>query len=118
MTHTRSSPFPRQRLAACAFGASLASALALAAGAAPSNADIDTRYRADITRCNTGPSNQDKATCLREAGAARDEACRNRLNNGNQAYGNNETTRCQALPAVKRNDCMLEMSGQVSILRC
>ncbi len=118
MMHTRSSPFSRQLLAVCALGAILASPLALAAGAAPnSNADIDARYRSDVTRCNAGQSNQDKATCLREAGAARDEARRNRLSNGNQAYGNNETARCQALPAAERNDCMLQMSGQSTTTR-
>ncbi|SHI01868.1 hypothetical protein [Pollutimonas bauzanensis] len=112
--HTRSITLSRQLLAACALGACLAAPLAMAAGpgASPGNADIEARYKTDIARCNAGQTNQDKATCLREAGAARDESRRNRLSNGNQAYDKNEVARCQALPAAKRDDCMLQMSGQ------
>src|SRR3546814_13124526 len=51
-------------------------------------------------------------TCLREAGAARDESRRHRLINGNESYQQNQTSRCQALPVAERGDCMLQMSGQ------
>jgi hypothetical protein len=98
---------------AIGLGLSLSTAAAWAASAStPTNADIEARYRLDVERCNTGQTNQDKATCLREAGAARDEARRNRLTNANESYQQNETARCQALPADQREDCMLQMSGQ------
>lgn len=112
--HTRSTPSHRM-LAACALGACLVAPLAMAAGssaAAVSSTDIETRYKADIARCNAGQTNQDKPTCIREAGAAREEANRNRLDNSNpQAENANKKARCNALPATERDDCMLQMSG-------
>ncbi len=112
--HTRSRILSSRTLAACALGACLAVPLAMAAGsgASMSAADIEARYKADLARCNAGQTNQDKPTCIREAGAAREEASRNRLNNGNpQAYGENEKARCNALPIDQRDECMLQMSG-------
>lgn len=114
--HTRPILLPFRMLIACALGACLAAPLAMAAGsgAALNTNDIEARYKADIERCKAGQTNQDKPTCIREAGAAREEANRNRLsNNGNpQTYDMNEKARCQALPTAERNDCMLQMSGQ------
>ena len=112
--HTRSTILSSRLLAACALGACLISPLAIAAGPGPamSAADIEARYKTDVARCNAGQTNQDKATCLREAGAAREEANRNRLNNGNpQAYDANQKARCDALPVEQRDECMLQMSG-------
>ncbi len=112
--HTRSTTTTRRLLAACALGALLAAPAAYAAGSGASEADISARYNLDVQRCNTGQTNQDKATCLQEAGAARDEARRNRLASGNQAYDQNQTKRCDSLPAGERDDCLLQMSGQNS----
>jgi hypothetical protein len=117
MMHTRSTSVARHALSALALGLGLglsaSAAMAANASTAPNaNSDIETRYRIDVERCNAGQTNQDKATCLREAGAARDEARRNRLTNGNQSYSQNETARCQALPMDQREDCMLQMSGK------
>ncbi len=112
---TRSTFLPRLLASASLIGICLAAPVAMGAGTgakAQSSADIESRYRLDVERCNTGQTNQDKATCLREAGAARDEARRSRLNNGNESYQQNQTARCQALPVAERNDCMLQMSGQ------
>ncbi|WP_353149773.1 hypothetical protein [Pollutimonas bauzanensis] len=89
----------------------LLSSVALAATPAKTNSEIEARYQSDVALCNSGQSNQDKADCMREAGAARDEARRNRLNNSNQAYDKNEVARCQALPTAERDECMLQMSG-------
>lgn len=104
----------RPTWAACALAASLAAPLAMAAGsgAASNNTDIEARYKSDVMLCNSGQSAQDKQTCLREAGAAREEAQRNRLSNGNQAVKDNEVARCQALPTDQRDNCLLQMSGQ------
>ena len=88
-------------------------ALALGAGAgaqAATPADIEAQYRNDVARCNSGQTAQSQADCMREAGAARQEAMRNRLqNNGN--YDNNRYQRCQSLPAAQRDDCMKQMHG-------
>jgi len=114
--HTRSTICVRHALSALALGLGLAlgasGAMAAGAAGAATNTDIETRYRIDVERCNTGQTNQDKATCLREAGAARDEARRSRLTNANESYRQNETARCQALPVEQRDECMLQMSGQ------
>ncbi|MCC2596651.1 hypothetical protein LKR43_09900 [Pusillimonas sp. MFBS29] len=110
MMHTRPDFPARRLLVACALGACLATPAAFAAGSA-SSADIQARYELDVQRCNSGQTNQDKATCLQEAGAARDEANRHRLTSSNQAYDKNQTQRCEALPASEREDCLLQMSA-------
>ena len=108
---TRSTSVPRLLASASLAGMCLAATMAMAAGAG-TNADIEARYKLDVERCNMGQTNQDKATCLREAGAARDESRRNRLTNANESYQQNQVSRCQALPVAERQDCMLQMSGQ------
>lgn len=110
MMHTRPVFIPRHLLAACALGACLATPAVYAANGM-SAADISARYQLDVQRCNTGQTNQDKATCLQEAGAARDEANRNRLTSSNQNYDQNQTKRCEALPVNEREDCLLQMSA-------
>ncbi|NYT61843.1 hypothetical protein H0A66_05830 [Alcaligenaceae bacterium] len=104
--------------AAAILAACLATPLAFAAGpgATGNHADIEARYQSDIALCNSGKSAEDKKTCLREAGAAREEALRNRLGNGNQqALSANETARCKALPTEQRDDCLLQMSGKDTV---
>lgn len=108
--HTRPVFLTRQLLAACALGACLATPAVFAASGT-SSADITARYQLDVQRCNAGQTNQDKATCLQEAGAARDEANRNRLTSSNQDYDKNQTQRCEALPVNEREDCLLQMSA-------
>lgn len=111
----RSNSFSRHAGIICALAISMASSIAMAAApgtAGKSDADIGARYRSDVALCNSGQSNQSKADCIREAGAAQDEARRNRLGNGNQAFDKNEVARCQALPATERDECMLQMSGK------
>ena len=121
--HTRSTIFARHArhaLSALALGLGLglgAAAVHAASSSPVTEADIESRYRLDVERCNTGQTNQDKATCMREAGAARDEARRNRLTNANESYRQNETARCQALPIGERDECMLQMSGQNTTTR-
>lgn len=112
MMHTRPTFLTRQLLAACALGACLATPAVYAAGNGAAQADIEARYKLDVQRCNAGQTNQDKATCLQEAGAARDEANRHRLINGNPSYEQNQTQRCNGLPSGAREDCLLQMSGQ------
>ena len=62
-------------LAACTAALALASAAALAR--APDAAQ--SRYDSERAVCMHGLSNQDKATCLKEAGAALQEARRGQL---------------------------------------
>lgn len=109
--HTQINIFARRSALLLALGACLTAPMAMAAGTSAST-EIEARYRLDVERCSTGQTNQDKATCLQEAGAARDEAKRARLTDHNAAFDQNQKARCDALPMAERDACMLQMSGQ------
>jgi len=102
LSHTTLS---RLMLAVFAAGACMAASTAAAQAISP-----EAQYKTDVARCQSGDTNQDKATCMREAGAALEEAKRNRLMHDNANYDQNQVRRCQALPADQREDCMLQMS--------
>ncbi len=72
----------------------------------------EQRYQAEVARCNGGQTSQDKATCLREAGAARAEAGKGNLNTpaAGQA-AQNATDRCKAQPAADQQACLQRISG-------
>lgn len=90
----------------------LAGMPALAALGSASNAEIQARYEQERADCMSGrTTNLDRATCLREAGAARDEARRQRLESANADYQRNATQRCAALRGDDAHDCMLRMRG-------
>ena len=60
----------------------------------------------------SGESSQDRATCLREARAALQEARRNRLQTGAGVnFEANATTRCNAQPAADRDACVQRIRG-------
>lgn len=89
-----------------------------AANAADGIANIasQAQYELEVQRCNSGQTNQDRAVCLQEAGAARDEAARKRLNDGQSTnYGNNAVDRCAKLPSSQRDDCMLQMRSPSTV---
>jgi hypothetical protein len=81
------------------------------AAANPADADIQARYERERAVCLTGRSNQDQATCLKEAGAARDVARRGLLDEGNPNYRRNQLDRCKALIGDEAKDCRLRMKG-------
>ena len=99
---------------------SIAVALAIAAlassgcaTAASGQSEARRVYQQERTACMKGASNQDRATCLKEAGAAYQEARRGGLGtSGDSELGRNRTDRCQALPAPDRKDCEMRMQGQ------
>ena len=94
----------------------LAATLALlVAGTASAGAmsDAQQRYQQERAVCMSGQSNQDRATCLKEAGAALGEARRNNLGATNaRELGSNRMVRCDALPAADREDCARRMQGE------
>jgi hypothetical protein len=90
---------------------SLCAATALAQDRSKS-ADANTRYQSDRAVCLNGLSNQDRATCLKEAGAAKDEARRGNLNDGRAAYDQNAMVRCSALPAGDQDACKRRIQGE------
>lgn len=111
---TRLTQLSNAALAAGALSALLFSPAALAASTAKpaANAEAQAQYQKDVARCKSGDTNQDRATCLREAGAALNEARHNRLVEPGAAYNQDATNRCKALPAQQQQDCLMQMSGQ------
>lgn len=101
MTQRRSMHHALAIVALC----SLASASALA-----SDRSAD-RYQQERAACLSGRTNQDQATCLREAGAARVEARRGGLNTPSADYMANALQRCNALPVPDRADCKARVAG-------
>ena len=93
-----------------AAGAFLGATAAMAAG---SVSDAQAVYAQDRAACNSGRTNQDRATCLQEAGAALRAARQGQLaDTGGRESERNRTVRCEPLPAQDREDCMRRMSGE------
>ena len=82
--------------------------------AADSNNPPNARasYQKDRAMCNSGQSNQDRATCLQEAGAAYGEARRGQLNDGQAQYEQNALARCNALPPEDMQACQRRIMGE------
>lgn len=77
-------------------------------------AAIEARYKTERQACLDGHSGQDRATCLKEAGAARSEALRSRLDNGESRaqLQANALARCKVQPASERASCEIMARGQ------
>lgn len=99
-------------LAAAAFVAALATLPARAADQAPAAAAKST-YAKDRADCDAGRTAEDRATCLKEAGAAQDERKRNRLDN-NGSMRQNAVDRCNALSGKDKADCVARIDGPMS----
>ena len=97
----------------CAISAvlSVCAAAAMAVANTPS-ADIEARYQAERATCMNGSSNQDRSTCLKEAGAARDEARKGQLSDGDGKLRQNAKQRCDALSGDEARDCLARMKGK------
>ena len=104
---------PSLGLSACAVAALLVAGIAVAAGGNQSEAQA--RYQQDRAACISGQSYQDRATCLREAGAALGEAKRGRLGDGQSSYEQNRMIRCDRLTAGDREDCLRRMHGEGTV---
>ena len=86
-----------------------------AASAANAGSDVNARYQAERAACNNGQSNQDRATCLKEAGAAQAESRRGHLTDDQGAQGTykqNAMIRCNALPPDERDACQRRIQGE------
>lgn len=98
----------RSAWAVLVLGIALGSSSALAAKKTGADDALAT-YRQERALCLSGQSNQDRATCLREAGAALVEARRGGLTRGSSQYA---SKRCERLPDAERQDCLARMQGQ------
>lgn len=97
-------------LAALVFTAAAGAAGSYASAQPLTTADAQQRYKADIERCRSGLNTQDERTCLREAGAALEEARRNRLVTGAPSFEDNQRARCDRLSGTERDDCLQLMT--------
>jgi hypothetical protein len=93
-------------------GVAVGSTSALAADKGTA-ADAQARYQQERAVCTSGQSNQDRATCLQEAGAAFAQARRDDLDDGPAVhYQRNALQRCEALSGDDRQACVARMQGQ------
>jgi hypothetical protein len=94
--------------ALCGLAGALALMAAGAAFAAPKS-EAQMRYQQERSACMSGSSNQDRATCLKEAVAAYQEARKGALTGSEQALAQNRTARCTALQQPERDECVQRM---------
>jgi len=99
----------RQRYAAAALAATACAAV-LAAGKPQADA-AEARYQRERATCLSGQSNQDRATCLQEAEAARADLKRSPAGPPADALNVNAAKRCEGLPAAEMQDCQARMKG-------
>jgi hypothetical protein len=103
-----------------ATAAALVSALASPALMAQDPVDTSTApmtpqaiYLKDRANCDAGRTAEDRATCLKEAGAALAERKRHALDNSGTPLAN-ATDRCRALPDKDQADCLARVVGPLS----
>ena len=109
--HAAANHFPWWRCSALALAALLPALAAQAAGTTEA-ADRLARYQQERAACTSGQSNQDRATCLREAAASYAEAQRGGLGDSSAPFASNARQRCDRLPEDDRLDCVARMQGQ------
>jgi hypothetical protein len=80
-----------------------------------STADAKARYEQERSRCLSGQSGQDMKTCMREAGAALQEARQGNLDDRGARYTRNALERCKALPSDEAKDCRDRILGQGTV---
>ena len=88
--------------------------LCIAANAADvsKKSDIESNYQRERASCLNGTSNEDRTTCLKEAGAALAEARKGRLDEPNKNFKQNATERCELQSGDDRDACMARMKGK------
>jgi hypothetical protein len=100
-------------IALCATGAIFSALATPAAAEGGKKSSAQATYQADRAACIAGQTGQDRATCLREAGAALQEARRNGLNDYQSEFDRNRTARCEKQPAgMERDLCIRRMNGE------
>ena len=107
---------PSRPLTALTFAAALAALCASAAVLAAdpvATDDAKALYLQERAKCETGQTAQDRATCLKEAGAALDEKKKGRLDNSGSPVAN-ATDRCNVVPAKDKADCLARIVGPLA----
>lgn len=96
------------------FGAmALFAVTAAAAQVVSGTAEIDAsgNYQHEVQSCLTGRTQQDQATCLREARNAQAEKRRGRIDVPGAQYQQNAMARCDALGGEDKAACQARMMG-------
>ena len=75
-------------------------------------AQAQARYQQERAICMAGQSPQDRATCLKEAGAALAEARRGGLDSDAASFTANQQQRCDRLSGDEKQDCVARMRGR------
>jgi hypothetical protein len=101
------------RVALAAGGLLLAAGTAMAADGVRQGGTSSTIAQ-ERQNCMDGKTNQDRATCLREAGAAKQEAGRGNLRDTGD-YSKNASKRCDTLPPDQKADCERRSMGEGSV---
>jgi hypothetical protein len=101
------------RALACAASVLALASFAPAWGAgSEASSQAQATYAQERARCLGGQSGQDRATCLKEAGAARDAARQGALASPSAAdLARNATQRCEAQPAADQAACAQRILG-------
>jgi len=78
-------------------------------------ADARKVYQYDRADCMSGLAGQDKNTCLREAGAALNEAKSGKLADPDTDFERNRLMRCSYLRDPDRTYCVRRMNGEGTV---
>jgi len=78
-------------------------------------ASAQKTYQYDRADCNSGIAGPDKAACLREAGAALQEAKSGRLVDANTDFESNRIARCAYLNEPDKGYCLRRMNGEGTV---
>jgi len=103
------------RLPALAAFAVMLHAVPATTAAASGQSEALARFRQERAACMDGTSHQDRATCLKEAGAALHEARRGRLDDATKSYERNRLVRCNGVAPADREDCLRRMRGDGTV---
>ena len=106
-------PHPARRLTVSGLIACILLAATTVSTAGGNLRDAQARYNRERAMCLNGMSNQDRATCLQEAGAALREAMTGHIDDTSAVERNrNNLSRCDLLPADEREYCVRRMRGE------
>jgi hypothetical protein len=73
--------------------------------------DASGSYQSEVNACMTGKTQQDQATCLREARNAQADKKRGLLDNSGAQFQSNATARCDALQGEDAAACQARVMG-------
>ena len=108
----------RSRKSLVSFGvAALLAVTAATAQVATGTTGIDASgsYQQEVNACMTGNTQQDQATCLREARNAQADKKRGVLDNAGAQFDSNAATRCDVLNGEDKAACQARVMGYGSI---